>query len=817
MRPARRPSRRIGGAADGRRAHRRRDGGRPGGRRPTETNHCHGPVAARPRLALPRSIPNRVAGWPSWPPGGPCGSRCGVRAGSAPRSRRCCQPRGTGRIEVLDSGCVEPWDVAPGGFTAESAGERRDIAARRLVRRAVPVRRHAAGQTVPSGTDPEPGLSLVVVAPRDGLEAYVPDPAHAADWIASGIPAPLHRCRRRHRVRRAAGPAGRHGMRGVPCSEAGGAGSGVARMVAQWRSGRRSARTGVRSRTGDGRGGPDRAHALAFLDGDLPAATGAGGRRRFRCSTGARPVGPHPDCSCGAGGHDDGEYLSGTGHPHDDNGRVTAVCDATASGIWRGACLIFPGRRSPVPPSWPRCRWASPGGPPGASASGSAGSPAEIVGARAAAAHGGAAVQGARRAQGRGDEVRAGPVRLRVGAARGGRRALPGGAHQAAGGGSAHADAHGPRGTGGAAGRGVAGAVPEFDDKPAAAASIGQVHRAVWHDGREVAVKVQYPGAGEALLSDLTQLSRFARLLGPLIPGMDIKPLIAELRDRVVGGAGLRAGGPGPAGPCGGVRGRPGRRGARCGAPERPGPGHRVDRRDPAVRGDRRRHARSSATGRASCWPASSSRGRPAPGCCTPIRTRGTSGCCLAADGDGLAAGRAGLRHGGPAARRAAADRSATSLRMALDGEAEAVYELLREEGFVKADDRAGPGRGAGLPAADHRAGPGRGVHLHPRAGCAARRPGSPIPAPPHTSWASSSTCRPSYLLIHRVTLSTIGVLCQLGATVRLRDELRDVAAGLPAEAEPTGAEPERRRAAVGEAERRTDGAVLPARRRARV
>ena len=48
----------------------------------------------------------------------------------------------------------------------------------------------------------------------------------------------------------------------------------------------------------------------------------------------------------------------------------------------------------------------------------------------------------------------------------------------------------------------------EFEDKPSAAASIGQVHRAVWHDGREVAVKVQYPGAGEALLSDLNQLSR---------------------------------------------------------------------------------------------------------------------------------------------------------------------------------------------------------------------------------------------------------------------------------------------------------------------
>ncbi len=55
----------------------------------------------------------------------------------------------------------------------------------------------------------------------------------------------------------------------------------------------------------------------------------------------------------------------------------------------------------------------------------------------------------------------------------------------------------------------------------------------MWHDGRDVAVKVQYPGAGEALLSDLAQLGRFARLLGPLVPGMDIKPLISELRDRV--------------------------------------------------------------------------------------------------------------------------------------------------------------------------------------------------------------------------------------------------------------------------------------------
>ena len=72
-----------------------------------------------------------------------------------------------------------------------------------------------------------------------------------------------------------------------------------------------------------------------------------------------------------------------------------------------------------------------------------------------------------------------------------------------------------------------------FDDSPAAAASIGQVHRAVWADGRQVAVKVQYPGAGDALLSDLTQIGRLSRLVGMLVPGLDVKPLVAELKARV--------------------------------------------------------------------------------------------------------------------------------------------------------------------------------------------------------------------------------------------------------------------------------------------
>ncbi|MCU1590413.1 MAG: transporter, ATP-binding protein [Frankiales bacterium] len=72
-----------------------------------------------------------------------------------------------------------------------------------------------------------------------------------------------------------------------------------------------------------------------------------------------------------------------------------------------------------------------------------------------------------------------------------------------------------------------------FNDVPAAAASIGQVHRATWSDGREVAVKIQYPGAGPALLSDLRQLSRLARVFAAMTPGLDIKPLLAELQVRV--------------------------------------------------------------------------------------------------------------------------------------------------------------------------------------------------------------------------------------------------------------------------------------------
>ena len=71
-----------------------------------------------------------------------------------------------------------------------------------------------------------------------------------------------------------------------------------------------------------------------------------------------------------------------------------------------------------------------------------------------------------------------------------------------------------------------------LDGGPTAAASIGQVHLGRWSDDRDVAVKVQYPGAGDALRSDLRQLARLARTIGPMAPGIDVKPLIAELQAR---------------------------------------------------------------------------------------------------------------------------------------------------------------------------------------------------------------------------------------------------------------------------------------------
>ncbi|WP_066903373.1 macrolide-binding ATPase MABP-1 [Mycolicibacterium houstonense] len=71
-----------------------------------------------------------------------------------------------------------------------------------------------------------------------------------------------------------------------------------------------------------------------------------------------------------------------------------------------------------------------------------------------------------------------------------------------------------------------------FDDTPVASASIGQVHKAVWSDGREVAVKIQYPGADEALRADLKTIQRLVGVFKQLAPGVDIQGIVDELIER---------------------------------------------------------------------------------------------------------------------------------------------------------------------------------------------------------------------------------------------------------------------------------------------
>ncbi|HET7742734.1 MAG TPA: AarF/UbiB family protein, partial [Mycobacterium sp.] len=71
-----------------------------------------------------------------------------------------------------------------------------------------------------------------------------------------------------------------------------------------------------------------------------------------------------------------------------------------------------------------------------------------------------------------------------------------------------------------------------FDDDPVASASIGQVHKAVWSDGREVAVKIQYPGADGALRADLKTMKRMVSVFKQLAPGVDIQGVVDELIER---------------------------------------------------------------------------------------------------------------------------------------------------------------------------------------------------------------------------------------------------------------------------------------------
>jgi predicted unusual protein kinase regulating ubiquinone biosynthesis (AarF/ABC1/UbiB family) len=72
-----------------------------------------------------------------------------------------------------------------------------------------------------------------------------------------------------------------------------------------------------------------------------------------------------------------------------------------------------------------------------------------------------------------------------------------------------------------------------FDQEPIAAASIGQVYRAELPDGREVAVKVQYPGVAAAVRADMQNLGMILRLMRTVAPGLDVRSTAQEVRMRI--------------------------------------------------------------------------------------------------------------------------------------------------------------------------------------------------------------------------------------------------------------------------------------------
>ncbi|MFD7920191.1 ABC1 kinase family protein [Streptomyces sp. NPDC059740] len=313
----------------------------------------------------------------------------------------------------------------------------------------------------------------------------------------------------------------------------------------------------------------------------------------------------------------------------------------------------------------------------------------------------------------------------------------------------------------------------EFSDAPAAAASIGQVHRATWHDGREVAVKVQYPGAGEALVADLTQLSRFVRLLGPLVPGLDLKPLVAEVRARVAEELDYAME----------AQAQQAYAQEFAGDPDVVVPSvvHQkaqvlvtdwmdgVPLSELIADGSQEQRDRAGQLLARFLFAGVARTGLlhadPHPGNFRVLPGEGAA--------DPVTGMRLGVLDFGTVDRLPGGlpPTIGTALRLALDGEAGEVYRLLREEGFVRETVHLDADAVLDylLPIIE----PARvEAFAFSRGWMRIQAARIADPRSPAHQLGRQLNLPPSYLLIHRVTLSTIGVLCQLGASVRLRQEL---------------------------------------------
>jgi bacteriocin biosynthesis cyclodehydratase domain-containing protein len=242
---------------------------------------------------------------------------------------------GVGRVDVHDGGCVEPGDVAPGGLPVESIGERREEAARRAVRRAAPDHPPRRGGARSTPEEKNPGLSLVIIAPRNGLAVHAPDPADAEPLIDSGTP---------HLYAGVVEGTGVVGPLVLPgdtacagCLDRGRTDRDPTwpRLLAQWRSGQPRHVSPCDMTLSATVAGLAAGHALAFLDGELPSSAGA----RWEVSVPgfdwhARPVWQHPACPCGTAEHAKGEQTSDGERPHETmSGQQPRA--ARLAGTWR--------------------------------------------------------------------------------------------------------------------------------------------------------------------------------------------------------------------------------------------------------------------------------------------------------------------------------------------------------------------------------------------------------------------------------------------------------------------------------------------------
>lgn len=215
---------------------------------------------------------------------------------------------GVGQVDVVDGGVVEEWDTAPGGIPAAQAGMRRDAAARGTVRQTRAWRSKSRGR-----------IDLVIIAPRDGLDAYAPDPELSERFMTAQTPHLYGG------VVEATGVVGPLVLPGSsPCSDC------LTRtrtdrepswpmLVGQWRTANRR-RTGVPAcdvALATVVAGATASYALSYLDGD--GACAAGYRLRFALPhllPDTEQFAAHPECPCGAASVSAPTADSGNPDPH---------------------------------------------------------------------------------------------------------------------------------------------------------------------------------------------------------------------------------------------------------------------------------------------------------------------------------------------------------------------------------------------------------------------------------------------------------------------------------------------------------------------